>query len=114
MVRHEIDIKENILTGDSLKDVKKKILIGPQDGYKGYLRVFTLQPGGYTPHHKHNWWHANYVLEGEGKVIIGDKGYDVRKGSTAYIENNKMHQFKNTGSTELKFICLVPVEGDSY
>lgn len=114
MVRHESDITEELLAGDTLKDVKKKILIGPKDGYKGYLRVFSLSPGGFTPHHKHNWWHANYVLEGEGKVIIEDKEYSVTKGSTAYIENNKMHQFRNTGNSELKFICLVPEEGDSY
>ncbi len=114
MVRHESEITETVLQGDNIKGVKKRILIGPEDGLDGFLRVFTVSPGGHTPHHKHNWWHANYILEGKGKIIIGDKEYPIEKGSVAYIKNNTMHQFINTGNTGLKLICLVSENGDSY
>jgi mannose-6-phosphate isomerase-like protein (cupin superfamily) len=38
----------------------------------------------------------------------------IKAGSVAYIEGGKSHNFVNTGSVPLKFICLVPQEGDSY
>ncbi len=114
MINHENAIKEIKLEGKELKDVTKKILVGPRDGFDGYFRIFKVAPGGYTPYHKHPWWHVNYVLEGEGKIVIEGKDNPIKKGSTAFIEENVTHQFVNTGNTELKFICLVPKDGDSY
>ncbi len=114
MVNHEDKIREIMLEGSDLEGVKKQILIGPKDGLSGFFRMFKVAPGGHTPYHKHPWWHANYVLEGEGKVIIEGKDNPVKKGSVAFVEGNVVHQFVNTGNTELKFICLVPEEGDSY
>ena len=114
MVRHEGEITPLPMQGKDIEGVMKQILIGPQDGYEGYLRVFTLAPGGHTPYHQHPWWHANYVLAGEGIVHIDGKDYPVRAGSVAYIEGGKSHNFTNTGTGPLKFICLVPPEGDSY
>ena len=114
MVRHENDTKTVDLSGKGMSGVSKNIVIGPQDGYDGFCRVFTVQAGGNTPYHNHAWWHANYVLEGEGKVIIEGTEHPVKKGSVAYIESGKTHQFVNTGSKPLRFICLVPPEGDAY
>lgn len=114
MVRHESDIKPVDMTGVGVVGVTKRILIGPQDGYDGYVRVFTVQPGGTSPYHEHTWFHANYILEGQGKVVIDGAEHAVRAGSVAYIEGGRKHNFVNTGSTPLKFICLVPQSGDSY
>ncbi|AEJ19141.1 cupin domain-containing protein [Gracilinema caldarium] len=114
MVRHESEITPLPMQGKEIEGVMKQILIGPRDGYEGYLRVFTVAPGGHTPYHQHPWWHANYVLSGEGIVHIDGKDYPVRAGSVAYIEGGKSHNFANTGTAPLKFICLVPPEGDSY
>lgn len=114
MVRHESDIVPVPVQGKDIEGVAKQILIGPKDGYEGYLRVFTVDVGGHTPLHQHPWWHANYVLEGEGAVHIDGTEYPVRAGSVAYIEGGKTHRFTNTGKVPLKFICLVPSEGDAY
>ena len=114
MVRHESDIERMELSGDDIKNVEKQILIGPEDGFNGFFRVFAIKPGGNTPYHRHPWWHANYVLEGKGKIVLEGKDHPIEKGSVAYIQGNKIHQFVNTGETELRFICLVPPEGDSY
>jgi len=114
MVRHENDIGPVEMKGNNVVGVTKQILIGPKDGYDGYLRVFTVQPGGNSPLHAHPWFHANYILEGEGKVIIDNIDHPIKAGSVAYIDGGKRHQFVNTGSAPLKFICLVPQAGDSY
>ena len=114
MVRHESEVKSADMAGNGVVGVTKRILIGPNDGYDGFLRVFTLQPGGRTPHHTHPWFHANYILEGEGKVLIDNVDHPIKAGSVAYIDGEKKHCFVNTGSVPLKFICLVPQAGDSY
>ena len=114
MVRHESQVERIDLSSEDIKNVKKQILIGPNDGFNGYFRVFSVGPGGNTPYHKHPWWHANYVLEGRGKIVLEGKDYPIEKGSVAFIEGNRIHQFINTGDRELRFICLVPPEGDSY
>jgi quercetin dioxygenase-like cupin family protein len=114
MVRHESEIAATEMKGDDIIGAFKQILIGPKDGYEGYLRVITVSPGGHTPNHRHEWWHANYVLEGEGRVVIDGEAHRVEAGSVAYIDGGKLHRFENTGRKILKFICLVPPEGDKY
>ena len=114
MVRHEKDIAPVKIEGEGISGISKQILIGPKDGYQGFLRVFTVAPGGNTSSHQHPWYHANYVLEGSGKIVMEGKEYPVFKGSVAYIPGNTMHQFVNTSNEDLKFICLVPEEGDRY
>jgi len=93
MVRHETDIAPVKIEGEGISGISKQILIGPKDGYQGFLRVFTVAPGGNTPSHQHPWYHANYVLEGSGKIVMEGKEYPVSQGSVAYIPGNTMHQF---------------------
>jgi quercetin dioxygenase-like cupin family protein len=114
MVRHEGDIGSVEMKGNGVVGVTKKILIGPEDGYDGFFRVFTVQPGGKSPYHAHKWFHANYILEGQGTIVIEGVEQSVKAGSVAYIEGGKTHNFVNTGTSPLKFICLVPRDGDSY
>jgi len=114
MVRHESDIKPVDMQGKGVVGVTKQMLMGPKDGYDGFFRVFTVQPGGNSPYHAHAWFHANYVLEGQGKIVIEGVENPVKAGSVAYIDGGKNHNFVNTGNTPLKFICLVPQEGDAY
>ena len=114
MVRHESEVTAVPMSGPDIKGAMKQILIGPNDGYEGYLRVFTVEPGGHTPAHSHPWFHANYILEGEGRLTIDGVARSVKAGSVAYIAGGKSHNFENVGSVPFKFICLVPPEGDSY
>ncbi|OHD21849.1 MAG: cupin [Spirochaetes bacterium GWB1_59_5] len=114
MVRHTSDIKPVEMKGNGVIGVTKQIVIGPKDGYDGFFRVFTVQPGGTSPYHSHDWFHANYILEGQGNLVIEGVAQPIKAGSVAYIEGGKNHNFVNTGATPLKFICLVPQSGDSY
>lgn len=114
MVRHTSDIKPVEMKGNGVTGVTKQIVIGPKDGYDGFFRVFTVQPGGASPYHSHDWFHANYILEGQGNLVIEGVAEPVKAGSVAYIEGGKNHNFVNTGAAPLKFICLVPQSGDAY
>ncbi|MCF7925547.1 MAG: cupin domain-containing protein [Candidatus Izimaplasma sp.] len=97
---------------DLVKDISMQVLVGEKEGWKDHvMRVFTVEKGGHTPHHKHPWPHINYVLEGQGTLQIEDDIHPLSKGSYAYVDANTVHQFKNTSNDPLKFICIVPKEG---
>jgi len=72
------------------------------------MRLFTIEPGGYTPLHSHNWEHEVFILEGEGKVMSNGKKMLFKSGDVIFIPPNEGHQFLNTGKNSLRFICLVP------
>ena len=87
-------------------------LIGEQsEAPNFYLRLFEIEPGGHTPYHTHPWEHEVYFLEGEGQLKTKDGPFPVEKGHFALVMPDDEHQFKNTGTTPLKFLCIIPKEG---
>ncbi|MFP4636979.1 MAG: cupin domain-containing protein [Spirochaetaceae bacterium] len=100
------------LESDDVEGVMKQLPVGSPDGAPNFsMRVFTLDPGGYTPYHAHPWEHENYILQGSG-VLVNEHGEEtpVQAGDFALVLPNEKHQFRNTGSAALQFICLVPKE----
>ncbi|MEX0792529.1 MAG: cupin domain-containing protein [Pirellulaceae bacterium] len=84
-------------------------LITQQDGAPGFaMRQFEVAPGGYTPHHSHPYEHEVFVIEGNGEVLEGDQPKPIRAGDVVYVAPDEVHQFRNSGTTPLKFLCLVP------
>lgn len=114
MIVHESQRKSRPVYGEGVRKVAKQILVGPRDGFSGYLREFTLQPGGQTPYHQHDWPHVVYVLAGQGTARYEGAEHPLSQGSVVYTEPNRMHSFSNTGAGPLLFLCLVPERGDSY
>jgi quercetin dioxygenase-like cupin family protein len=114
MVIHETERELIEQIGEGIRDVGKRILLGPKDGFSGYLRQFSLAPDGHTPFHSHDWYHAVYVLEGEGKLVLENEERDLHRGSVVFVEAQRKHNFVNTGASEMRFLCLVPEKGDSY
>ena len=47
-----------------------------------------------------------YIVSGSGKVMIEGEVTDVKTGSLVLFEQGKVHMLKNTGSTEMKVICV--------
>jgi quercetin dioxygenase-like cupin family protein len=114
MVRHESEKKPYPVYGDGDKQVLKQILVGPKDGFEGYLREFTVQPGGNTPYHQHDWYHVVYIMEGSGFVKIDGTEHPILAGSAVHAPAGVTHGFFNTGEGQMRFLCLVPKKGDAY
>lgn len=96
---------------EGVKDAGKQVPIGKADGVPNFsIRVFTIQPGGYTPHHSHDSEHLNYILEGSGEVLEGDLARPIGVGDYVLVKPHEIHQYRNTGKTPLKFMCMVPKE----
>ncbi|MCK4235066.1 cupin domain-containing protein [candidate division WOR-3 bacterium] len=114
MIKHEDEVEIIELQQEDLKNVKKQVLVNPKDGFNGFMRMFIVGENGYTPYHKHDWYHLTYVVEGEGIVKIDGEEHKLRKGNVSYIPPGVIHGFKNTGTEDLKFLCLIPIEGGTY
>ena len=48
-----------------------------------------------------------FILEGEGEIFINDKKQTIKKGDTIFVPSNAEQYVKNTGKTNLKFLCIV-------
>ncbi len=109
-----VDIKEIPFSDSAARDVFMRMLIGPADGAPHFfLRRFRVSPGGHTPFHNHAWEHEVFVLHGQGE-IHSDKGDQlIADNSVIFIPSGEWHQFKNTGSSDLEFLCIVPASSAS-
>jgi len=106
-----VEMKEDAaVKEEGAKGVKIKWLLDKSVGAPTFaMRHFTVQPGGYTPLHKHDWEHEVYVLEGEGSVRHEDREDPIRPGDAILVPQNQLHQFRSTESGYLRFLCIVPV-----
>jgi quercetin dioxygenase-like cupin family protein len=73
------------------------------------LRMIELAPGGKSLHHTHAYEHETYMLEGSGRVLIGEQWYDLEPGDAAFVPPDIVHQFANSGEGTFKFLCVIPV-----
>jgi len=109
MNKHYTDVEDEIPTEEGVKDTTIRWLISKKDGAENFaMRVFTIQPGGYTPHHKHDWEHEIFMLEGELVLRSGEKREPFMPGDFAYIEPNELHQMRNESEKLGRVICLIP------
>ncbi len=90
----------------------KQLPVGSEDGAPVYsYRVFTIDPGGNTPYHTHNYEHMNYVIDGEG-ALVNENGEEtpLKAGDFALVNPDEKHQYRNKGDKPFKMICGVPKE----
>jgi quercetin dioxygenase-like cupin family protein len=105
-------IEKTISRSEGAKGVFKQIPLSRKDGVPAFsFRVFTIEPGGHTPFHRHEFEHINYVINGEGILIAEDQEHELREGDFALILPGEKHQFKNSSENQnLLIICAVPRE----
>jgi quercetin dioxygenase-like cupin family protein len=109
-VKRVTDVPADAVNADGADGVKIQWLVGQADRPDNfYMRLFELQPGGYTPRHDHPWEHEVFVLAGEGIVTAADGPHPIGADSVVHVRAGETHQFENTGDEPLKFLCLVPL-----
>ncbi len=69
----------------------KQLPLGREDGAPVYsYRVFTVEPGGHTPHHQHPYEHMNYVIEGDGALVnVAGEMKELKKGDFSLVDPDK-------------------------
>jgi len=107
------NIEKKKVDMEGAKDVYKQVPISKDDDSPSFcFRVFTIEPGGHTPFHKHPFEHLNYIIDGHG-AVVEEKGEEreIKKGDFALILPDEKHQYKNKSTSEpMVFICAVPKE----
>jgi quercetin dioxygenase-like cupin family protein len=94
---------------EGAKDVEMRLLISKEDGATNFvMRMFEVQPGGNTPLHSHAFEHEVFVIEGQGTVVCEGREHRLSRDYVIFVPANKEHRFKNTGSSILRFLCLIP------
>ncbi len=95
------------------REVTMRLMVGRADGAPNFaMRHFTVEPGGHTPRHSHDYEHEVYVVAGAARIEQADEFDDLGPGDVVFVRPNTTHQFVNTGSEPFVFLCLGPVTFD--
>ena len=109
IIKQDDLITETKVDEEEVKNVLKRILIGPEDGsHKIIMRLFTVLPGGNTPFHSHEHEHVVKIEKGKG-CVVNEAGEEivVKSGQSLFIAGGKKHQFKNPFNEPLMFFCVI-------
>lgn len=107
------EVPKTEVTMEGVQRVFKQVPLSKLDGAPHFsFRVFTLEPGGYTPYHSHDSEHLNFVIEGQGTLVDGEgRETDLAAGSFAMVLPNEKHQYRNRSADRpFVMICAVPKE----
>lgn len=84
-------------------------LITKDLGAKNFaMRLFEMEPGGFSPLHSHPWEHEVFILEGQGIIVSETKERRFKEGDVIFIPPNETHQLKNISRKNVRFLCLIP------
>lgn len=116
LIRKQAEVPANPVTLPGAEKLTMRLMVGREHGAPTFaMRIFDVAPGGHTPHHAHNYEHQVMILEGTGHAVGGPDGatqHPVQAGDVLFIPANETHQFRNTSSTPMRFMCLVPTQFD--
>lgn len=109
VIKNDADIREDYVKEEGIKNVLRRILIGPEDGSDNIiLRYFKVFPQGNTPFHNHDFEHVVKVEKGKG-VVVNEAGEEtvINQDQSLFIEGNEKHQFKNPFDKPFEFLCII-------
>ena len=108
-LKHYTEIELEDVAVEGARKAKIRWLISKKDNAPNFaMRLFELEPGGFTPYHSHEWEHENFIIEGEGALVTEEGEHSFKQGDVIYVEPHLKHNYKNTGNHTLKFLCLIP------
>lgn len=104
-----MEVPANEVTMEGAAGCRVRWLIGEKDNAPTFaMREFEVAPGGHTPRHFHDYEHEVYVLAGKGTIVDGDRELPLAAGDVVLVAPNDVHQFRNTSSEPMRFLCLIP------
>jgi quercetin dioxygenase-like cupin family protein len=108
-IKQRTEVPSSEVTMEGAAGCRVRWLIGEGDQAPTFaMREFEVEPGGHTPKHFHNYEHEIFVLAGEGVILDGDEERPLAAGDVVFVAPDDVHQFRNTGSGPMRFLCLIP------
>ncbi len=77
------------------------------NGINYSIAHFSLEAGKRTNLHKLKSSEVYYILEGKGELKVDQDIIYLEKDDSAYVPPNSEQLIKNTGSENLRFLCIV-------
>jgi quercetin dioxygenase-like cupin family protein len=103
------DVPADAVGEEGASDLTIRWVIAEKDGAPNFsMRVFEVEPGGHSPFHSHPWEHEVFILEGKGTLVQADAEVPISKGDVVFVAPGEQHQFKNSSSEKMEFICVIP------
>ena len=101
------------VTMEGASGTRMRMLVGPADGAGNFhMRHVEVAPGGFTPHHSHDYEHEILILSGSGVARSEQGDRPFKTGDVIFVPANEKHQFLNPGAEPCTFICLIPAPQD--
>jgi quercetin dioxygenase-like cupin family protein len=112
-VIHYTDVPAQVVGAGAPGATIRWLIDEPHDGAPNYaLRMVEVAAGGHTPDHTHPYEHENFVVEGRGRVRIGDdpngSWHDIGPGSVVFVPAGAPHCYANAGDAPFRFLCGIP------
>lgn len=109
MIKHYTEVPAERVEMEETEGATIRWLIAEREGAPNfYMRLFEIEPGGYSPRHGHNYEHEIFILEGQGTALYEGEEQGVEPGYFLFVPPNAEHQLRNTGNGILKFLCFIP------
>lgn len=77
------------------------------NGINYSIAQFTLESGKKSKLHKISSSEIYYILEGSGNIAINEDIHQIKKDDSVYVPPNSKQFIENSGSEDLKFLCIV-------
>ena len=77
------------------------------NGIRFSLTQFTIKKGERSLRHKLQSSEIYYILEGSGNLMINNESFSVKKDDSVYVPPMSEQFIENTGTSELRFLCIV-------
>lgn len=107
---HKVE-KRSAYVREKAKGVSLRVAIAEEDGANDLtMRIYEVDPGGFTPLHSHPWEHAVYVVQGKGSIVDGKSECVLEKNDVLFIPKDQKHQIKNMGDQLLILVSVVPIQ----
>jgi mannose-6-phosphate isomerase-like protein (cupin superfamily) len=107
MIIRDLEICDEIIAGDQtiLRELLHPGKAQLQIRYS--LAHATVKLGQSSLPHRLKTSEVYYILEGKGIMFVDDESAEIHSGQAIYIPPNSTQYIKNTGASDLKFLCIV-------
>ncbi len=85
-----------------------RTLFGPEAGRLLHSNLVTVEVGGRTRSHRHEWEQFNYIMAGAGQVVTdGGETKPIKAGEAILFKGNETHYFENTGKEPMLILGVL-------
>jgi len=101
--------RSRLYKNDRGNQVSETWMIGKKEGAENFaFRYYQIEEGGHSNKEQHPYDHGILVLQGSGKVLLGEEIHNISRGDIIHIPPDALHQISNSGQEPLGFLCVIP------